>query len=87
MGLSPEILNQLRLPPQTEGVVVTRVDRRSPAGLSGLGRGDVILEVNRKPVRSLRDFQRLTDELEKGSTVLLVNRQGRIFYMTISVGR
>ncbi len=87
MELTPEILNQLHLPAELEGVVVTRVGRRSPAGWAGLGRGDVILEVNRRAVRSLQDFERLTVNLEEEAAILLINRQGFTFFMTISMGR
>jgi predicted metalloprotease with PDZ domain len=38
---------------QAQGVVITAVERRSPADDAGLRRGDVILDIDRKTVRNL----------------------------------
>src|SRR5690606_2935764 len=46
----------------TSGVEVLDVDQRSPAWRSGLRPGDVIYEVNRQPVESLREFNELVAE-------------------------
>ncbi|TAJ55047.1 MAG: DegQ family serine endoprotease [Nevskiaceae bacterium] len=48
------------------GVVVAKIDPRSPAARTGLRQGDVIIGVNRRPVNSMEDFTKLTagkDEL------------------------
>jgi len=55
------------------GVTVTEVQRGSPAERSGLEAGDIITEVNRKPVKNLEEFQTAMDE-SKRSTVLRVQR-------------
>ena len=44
------------------GVVVTRIDPDSPAERAGLQTGDIIREINRKPVKNVEDFERLTSE-------------------------
>lgn len=46
----------------SSGVEVLDVDQRSPAWRSGLRPGDVIYEVNRETVESLRDFNELVAE-------------------------
>ena len=62
-GVSVEDLDaqsskELGLPANAQGVVVTNVDPASPAAEAGLRRGDVIQEVNRKPVKNTSDFER-----------------------------
>jgi len=52
--LDRQTAQQLRLPDDVRGVVVTNVDVASKAYDAGLRRGDVILSVNRKPVTSVR---------------------------------
>ena len=42
------------------GVAVSKIDPRSPAARTGLRPGDVIIGVNRQPVNSMEDFNRLT---------------------------
>jgi len=66
----------------TDGVVVTSVEEGTAAAEAGLRRGDVIVEVNRRPVRTLADFdaatrdvkrgERLTVRLERGAVALYV---------------
>jgi len=42
------------------GVVVSKIEPRSPAARTGLRQGDVIIGVNRRPVNSMEDFSKLT---------------------------
>jgi serine protease Do len=73
---------QLGLPPSVTGVVVTDVDPGSKAADSGLKRGDVIQEANRKPVRNTADFESAMRNA-KDSTLLLVNRRGNTMYLAV----
>jgi serine protease Do len=73
---------QLGLPATASGVVVTNVDPASKAADSGLKRGDVIQEVNHKPVRNTADFESAMRDA-KDATLLLVNRQGSTMYLAV----
>jgi len=57
--------------------VIQRVMPGSPADNAGLQRGDVITEVNRKPVKSAADVQRaLSDVANGGDALVLVYSNG-----------
>jgi serine protease Do len=73
---------QLGLPATAAGVVVTNVEPSSKAADAGLKRGDVIQEVNRKPVRDTSDFESAMRNA-KDATLLLVNRQGSTMYLAV----
>ena len=81
-NLTPAIAQQLELPNGVGGVVISSVDPSSVASDSGLNRGDVIQEVNHKPITSVREFQQ-TISAAKGSILLLVNRHGITSYVAI----
>jgi serine protease Do len=67
------------------GVVVTDVEPGSPVERAGLRKDDVIREINRKPVKHMRDFERLTKELAPHSPVLLLLARGNAtIYLSIS---
>ena len=55
-NVTAEIAQTLGLK-QAQGVVITAVERRSPADDAGLRRGDVILEIDRKTVRNLSEYR------------------------------
>ena len=74
--ISPDLARQLDITPG-KGVVVTDVKPGSFAEDIGLQRGNVILEVNRKPVSNEADFRKLTSELKSGQDVVFLVRQGR----------
>jgi serine protease Do len=74
--VSGDLARQLDITPG-RGVIVTDVKPGSFAEDIGLQRGNVILEVNRKPVNSEQDFHKLTSELKSGEDVVFLVRQGR----------
>jgi serine protease Do len=79
-NLDSDSAQQLGLPPNSTGVVVTAISPSSPAADSGLQRGDVIQEVNRQPVKTTSDFERAI-RASKDNPVLLVNRKGSTMYL------
>jgi serine protease Do len=81
--LTPSIRDQLGLSPQTRGVVISDLDQDCPAAQQGLQPGDVIESINRQPVRSVADFDRLAAQAT-GDTLLRVNRQGSSAFVVIS---
>ena len=74
--INPEIADRLGLDEATRGVVVTGVDPDGKAGQADIRQGDVIVEINRKPVESLEDYRRQIDKIEKGDTVQMLLRRG-----------
>jgi serine protease Do len=82
-NLTPTIRQQLGLAPNTPGVVISDLDQDSPAAQAGLQQGDVIESINRQPVNSTADFNRLAGEAS-GEVLLRVNRQGNPAYVVIS---
>jgi len=58
------------------GVVVTRVAPGSPADAAGLREGDLILEVNREPVRDLENYSNALKKRKSGSKILLLVKRG-----------
>ena len=81
--LTGDIRQQLGLGADVKGVVVAQVPDGSPASDAGLQRGDVIQQVNRKPVSSVDDYERLIREAGKQSLVLLVNRGGSTTFIVV----
>jgi len=82
-NLTSSIRDQLGIPPNVNGVVITQVDPNSPAALFGLQEGDVIESINRQPVRNVADFNKLAAQA-KGQTLLRINRQGNGVFVVIS---
>lgn len=81
--LTADTAQQIGVPPNTRGVVITDVDQSSPAADATLGRGMVITAVNRKPVTSAQEFRRLM-AAEQGKAVLLtINAQGRTAFIPV----
>jgi serine protease Do len=83
VDVTPEVARKLGLPPGTQGAVVVEVLPGGLAADSDLRPGDVVVEVNRKPVRSVRDFARAVEEAGGKDLVMLVNRGGTTAYVAI----
>lgn len=84
--LDRETAQELGLKGKIQGVVVTNVDPESEAERAGLMPGDIIREINRKPVTSMKEFDRAASSLKKGQTVLvLINRRGASLYLSAKI--
>ena len=81
-NLTPESAHDLGLPANTKGVVVTDVDPASQAADAGLRQGDVIQQVNRKPVTNTSDFEQALNS-SKEENLLLVNRGGNTMFVAV----
>ena len=81
--LTSDIRNQLGLNTDVKGVVVTNVSDASAAAAAGLQRGDVIEQVNRQPVNSVAEYERLVRQNGNKPLVVLVNRGGNTTFMVI----
>jgi serine protease Do len=82
--LTADIAQQLDLPAGLRGVVVTNVDPNSSAADAQLQRGDVIQEVNRRPVANVQQFRAAIREAGDQPILLLVNRGGQTRFAVIS---
>ena len=65
-NLTPQISRRLQLPSGRAGVLVSDVDQDGPAGQSGMKAGDVILQVNHKPVATAADAARELQAVASG---------------------
>ena len=76
-NVTPEIAQALGLK-RAQGVVITAVERGSPADDAGLRRGDVILEIDRKTVRNLAEYRHAIAGLKQGESSLFLVQRGQI---------
>ncbi|MEM1131039.1 MAG: PDZ domain-containing protein, partial [Pseudomonadota bacterium] len=87
-GLTEELREQLELPEDAEGLVVTDIDETSPAYEKGLRAGDVIAEAGQEQVASVGEFEdRVEEAREAGrkSLLLLIRRNGEPRFVALSV--
>lgn len=76
--LTPELRQKLRISKRVKGVLVA-----DPGDDTGLKKGDVILEINRTAVENTEQYHNVVSRIDKDeSLLLLVYRNGKIFYMT-----
>ena len=80
--VTPDVARELELK-DPSGVVVMRVESGSPADEAGLQRGDVIVEVDRKPVKTVEDFQRLTAQVAGKQVLMRVQRDDGAIYVAM----
>ncbi|HEV8723134.1 MAG TPA: DegQ family serine endoprotease [Candidatus Binatia bacterium] len=74
--VTPEIAESLGID-RAEGLVVTSVTPGSAADEAGLRAGDLIAQINRRPVKNLAEYNREIARSEKGKSVLFLVRRGQ----------
>jgi serine protease Do len=82
--LTPRIAQELGLK-GSGGVVVTEVEPGSAAAEAMIQRGDIIREVNRKPVRTVAEFvQKIGQAKGQESVLLLIQRGGNSLFAAVT---
>ena len=82
-NISPRWMDKFRLKTRT-GVVVVGIAPDGAAAEVGIQPGDIILEVNNRPVRNMNDYREAMGKIEKrGYVLFLVKRGAQTFYVTI----
>jgi serine protease Do len=74
--LGSDAARRLQVPPGTRGVLVTEVDPSGSAARAGVRPGDVILQVNRRPVESVADASRTLQAIRSGGNAFLLLWKG-----------
>ncbi|MGQ9647081.1 MAG: DegQ family serine endoprotease [Thermodesulfobacteriota bacterium] len=81
--LTPQLASRYGISGIKQGVVVVGVEPGSIADEVGLQEGDVILEINRKKIGNLRDFDKAVKDLSLEKGVLFhLHRKGSSFYVS-----
>ncbi|MBM4125110.1 MAG: DegQ family serine endoprotease [Nitrospira sp.] len=82
--LTAELAGRFGLASGERGVVIVQVRSGSLAEEAGIKEGDILLEVNRKPVPNMKAYEKAAAKLGKDDAVLLlIKRQGRTTYVTL----
>ena len=79
--ITPQLVDKYDLKVEKDAVVITGVEKGSVADQSNLKAGDVILKVNRKPVKNVSGYNKIIKSTKPGETLLLyIQRdEARIF--------
>src|SRR5579885_3226681 len=81
--LTPELVERLGLRRGTQGVVVVGVDPGGPAAEAGIQPDDVILEINRQPIKSATELRAAMRRSGSRPALLLVSRNGRDLFLAV----
>ncbi|HSE33313.1 MAG TPA: DegQ family serine endoprotease [Pyrinomonadaceae bacterium] len=84
--LTADMASRMGLPANEQGLVVSRIDPDGAAADAGLRQGDLIQEVNRRPVRNLTEFTAAAQQSGSRPALLLVKRGEATVYITLRPG-
>ncbi len=83
-NLDLRTVRELGLKASMVGVIVIGVEADSLADRAGVEPGDVIREINRHAMRSVKEYERVVSRLKKGEVVLiLLHRRGGEFLFAL----
>jgi S1-C subfamily serine protease len=83
--LTPQLSLRYRISGIKRGVIVVGVEDGSLADEIGLEEGDVILEINRKKIETVKDFEKAIKDANVDKGILFhLHRKGSSFFLTYS---
>jgi serine protease Do len=72
--LTPELAKTLEIEEQ-KGLIIADVANGSPAAEAGIKRGEIILEINQKPVASIKEFREIFSKIKPNENILLLTKR------------
>lgn len=87
MDMDGKVAKLLELPPETKGVVISKVEAQSPAHNAGLLPRDVIQRINGKEVASSKEVQSIVRSHKPGEKLdIAVLRQNEVVLIPVKIG-
>jgi S1-C subfamily serine protease len=68
--------NSMFVIPEVKGVLVMRVVRNSPAATAGIRRGDVIVQIDNKPITTAEQLQSVVEDSTLGQALQIKVQRG-----------
>ena len=84
-GLKPEMARRLGIPKDEKGVLVTRVSPDGRGAKAGIQRGDVVKEINHKPVSTLEDYYRKLENASSDKPIQFLIKRPNVGYLAIKI--
>ncbi|MES2691883.1 MAG: Do family serine endopeptidase [Verrucomicrobiota bacterium] len=81
--ITAQLRDQLQIPANIKGALITSVDPESPSARQGLREGDIILDLNKKPVTNADEAVRLSEEIKGPQVLVRVWRNGRTTFVAV----
>ncbi len=83
--INPAVADRYGIPKDETGLVVTGIERGSRAAKTPIGQGDILKEINRAAISTIKDYTRALKGIKKGRIVqmLFVKRTGSLYVVTI----
>ncbi|MGA2403317.1 MAG: DegQ family serine endoprotease [Syntrophobacteraceae bacterium] len=87
-NLTPELAQKFGVDEKESGVVITEIAPGTPAAEARLHAADIVKEVNRQKIQTVRDWKQTTDKMKKGEPLLLLVKRGaNTFYVAIRAAK
>ena len=74
----------MQIPTNVHGALVSSVDADSPAAEAGLHQGDIIIEIDRKPIGDADTAVELSKNLKTPRVLVRVWRDGGSFFIVLN---
>ncbi len=82
-NLTSQIRAQYNIPSSLEGVIVLDVKPNSKADSYGFKRGDIIIQIQNKTIKSMEDLNKTLGENKNKTKIVYLNRGGYVTYLVI----
>ena len=84
--LTAEAASRYGLDADDQGLLVTRIDPAGIAASAGIRQGDLIQEVNRRPVQNVPEFSAAIVQSGARPALVLLKRRNAVIYVTLKPG-
>jgi len=84
--LTTDMASRVGLDASDQGLIVAKVDPNGAAADAGIRQGDLVVEVNRRPVRTIAEFNAAVQQSGQKPALLLIKRRNNTIFVPLKPG-
>jgi len=84
--LTTDMASRVGLDANDQGLIVAKVDPNGAAADAGIRQGDLVVEVNRRPVRTIAEFNAAVQQSGQKPALLLIKRRNNTIFVPLKPG-
>ena len=82
--ITPEMMQRYNLP-KGEGIIIVDVDSQGKGAAAGVEKGDIVVEINYKKIKTVKDYNEQLQKIKKGENIKMLIQRPNAGFLVVEI--